>query len=67
LANVLVGFEEGVAAPVNKKELFQNKISLLSVKEMGEAEKRVEVEELFREYEIPSVEHEAWLDAVFTT
>lgn len=64
LANVLVGFKEGVAVPINPKELFQNEISLLAGKEMPHDLKEKEAIALMDTYKIPEVERQAWLDAL---
>jgi hypothetical protein len=64
LANVLVGFEEGVKAPVNLKELFQEKISILAAKELPAEEKEQEARQLMDEYGIPPGERQPWLDAL---
>lgn len=64
LANVLVGFEEGIKAPVNLKELFQEKISLLSAKEMSAEDKELEARQLMDEYGIPPGARQPWLDAL---
>ncbi len=64
LANVLVGFEEGVKAPVNLKELFQDKMSLLAAKELSADEKEKEARQLMDEYGIPPGERQPWLDAL---
>jgi hypothetical protein len=64
LANVLVGFEEGVKAPINMKELFQNEISLLATKEIPQDEKEVQAKTLMDTYSIPDGERQAWLDAL---
>lgn len=66
LANVLVGFEEGVKAPINMKELFQNEISLLAAKEMANEEKERQAKSLMDTYSIPEEERQVWLEAVLS-
>jgi hypothetical protein len=64
LANVLVGFEEGVATPVNPKELFQNEISRLAAKDLPHELKEKEAIALMDTYTIPQAERQAWLEAL---
>jgi hypothetical protein len=66
LANVLVGFEEGVKAPISMKELFQNEISLLAAKEMANEEKERQAKSLMDTYSIPEEERQVWLEAVLS-
>jgi hypothetical protein len=66
LANVLVGFEEGVKTPICMKELFQNEISLLAAKEMTNEEKERQAKSLMDTYFIPEEERQVWLDAVLS-
>jgi hypothetical protein len=66
LANVLVGFEEGVKTPICMKELFQNEISLLAAKEMTNEEKEGQAKSLMDTYFIAEEERQVWLDAVLS-
>jgi hypothetical protein len=64
LINSLQGFMDGLEAPVNQMEIFQNKIAKLI--ELPLTDRTAEAKKLFAEFNIPEDQHEAWLDPLLS-
>jgi len=64
LCNVLCGFVDGVEAPRDSKEAFQDLIAKLAAEEKDLEEKKKEAVVLMDTYSIATEEREAWLDAL---
>jgi hypothetical protein len=68
--NALTGFIEEVKIGINSREQMQNQIAMAVKKakeKLGDdfqVEARANVKKILAEFEVPEVEHEAWLDAI---
>lgn len=60
LVNVLVGYDDTLQFPVPTRELFMERISLLTRSPM--AHREAQARALFEEFSIPAEEHAAWLE-----
>jgi hypothetical protein len=60
LVNVLVGYDDTLQFPVPTRELFMERISLLSRSPMAQRESQAR--SLFEEFSIPAEEHASWLE-----
>lgn len=64
LVNVLVGFDERVAPPIPVGELLQQKIAVISAKEISIHEKVMEALICMSELKIPHEEQTSWIEAL---
>ena len=63
LCNVLVGYVEGLDAPVSLGELTQQKMAAIAGQDIPEEDKKRQANEFFDKHGVPAEERAAWLDA----
>jgi hypothetical protein len=63
LCNVLVGYVEGLDAPVSLGELTQQKMAAIAGQDIPEDDKRRMANEFFDTHGVPDADREAWLEA----
>lgn len=63
LCNVLVGYVEGLDAPVALGELMQQKMAAIAAQDIPEEDKKRMANEFFDTHGVPDAERVAWLEA----
>ena len=64
LVNVMVGFHDAFNPPLSPKEILQNKMSAIAMRDGPLDDKIKEAMEVFEEVKLPEEERQVWLDSL---
>lgn len=64
LVNVMVGFHDAFNPPLSPKEILQNKMSAIAMRDGSLDDKIKEAMEVFEEVKLPEEERQVWLDSL---
>ena len=64
LFNVMVGFHDAFNPPLSPKEILQNKMSAIAMRDGSLDDKIKEAMEVFEEVKLPEEERQVWLDSL---